>query len=314
MNAKLSKSVNQAKKFIKKYSPEILTGVSIVSGIAATVWACKKTLDVEKEIAPVKEELDAIRNEAAEAETKPEAKELIKVYGKGAKVVAKNYGGPIGLGLLSIISNGVSTGISRAQINTIEAAAIVLSTKFANYRQNVVEDQGEDKDYMYYHDLKEETVEKVVEDPETGKKKKTKEKVLLKKKPNGLSDLAIEFGPGNPNWNESPMVVRSFLECVEKYANNIYALNSTDEYFMDKIYDALGYEKQDLNKIQRRAARVMGWSKKQNPNKRISIGIFEPINDRANEAADSNDSRGEAVFWLDFNIDGYIDEDYESIK
>lgn len=306
MKVDLSKNLKQVKRLVKKYSPEILTGVAIVTGVTGAVLACKRTLDLNESLSPIKEEIENLKNEAEANDEAVDSKELTKLYFKAAKVVTKTYREPVALGAIAIISAGSACGIARKEDTRKAAALILLQNSFRNYRDAVIEDQGEEKDYMYYHGLKKEKIDVVEEDPETGKKKKVKKEVLTKRR--GLEDYSVIFGPNSKEWVESPSINQSKLKAIEKYANEKLARDG--EYWLGDLYTAIGLEKNQLTKFQREAARVVGWSRAINPNTHIEIGIFEPINDRANEAVKENNEFGENVFILGFNVDGYIVDAY----
>lgn len=301
MKVNFTKNLNQAKRFIKKYSPEILTGVAIISGVAGSVLACKRTLDLNENIAPIKDEIEEIKSQEV-----VDSKKLTQAYVKAGKAIVKTYRDPVALGAVAILAAGSACGIARHEDTKKAAALILLQNSFRNYRDAVIEDQGEEKDYMYFNGLKKEKIDVVEEDPETGKKKKVKKEVLTKRR--GLEDYSVMFGPNSSEWVESPSLNQSRLKAIEKYANDQLEING--EYWLGDLYKQIGLEKNQLSKFQREAARVVGWSKAINPNSHITIGIFEPVNDRANEAVDENNEYGENVFILGFNVDGYIVDAY----
>lgn len=292
--------------FIKKHSPEILTVVGIVSGAAGIGVAIKNTLDLEDNLNPVMDDINEIKCKA-EAENLPvDKKQLTKSYCKAVGVVAKTYAPAMALEACSIVCILSANGIMRKRNAGLIAAYTMLDETFKKYRSNVVDELGEEKDYDFLHDLKNEKIEVVETDPETGKEKKKKETVKVKC---GLSPYSVIFESGNINHTDIPSLNQSFIVGVENNVNDY--CRDHGKIFMDKIYTMLGYEDDMLSKKQKEACRTMGfvWDYNKDPReKQISFHIFDKINDRALLAANHNVHDGESVFILDFLPELIIDD------
>lgn len=302
---KIKKLLKDTEHVLKKYSPEILTVVGIASGAAGMVVAVKKTLDLNEKISPVKEEIEEIKMEAEIEEIVVDRKRLTKAYGKGALVLAKTYAIPVALEACSVCCILAANGIMRKRNAGLVAAYTLLQGDFKRYRDNVVAEFGEEKDYDLYHDLVTEKVETIEEDPETGKKKKVKKEVKVK---NGLTPYSVLFDERNLNHTDCPSLNMSFINGVELYINQ--QCKAKGKIFLSEIYDQLGYDDDMLNEKQRLAARIMGkvWDYDNVCDKQISFHVFDKINNRALEAAEHNDSNGENVFILDFDVNDILDD------
>lgn len=303
---KIKKLLKDTEHVLKKYSPEILTVVGIVSGAAGMVVAVKKTLDLNEKIAPVKEEIEEIKMEAEIEEVAVDRKQLTKAYGKGALVLAKTYAIPVALEACSVCCILAANGIMRKRNAGLVAAYTLLQGDFKRYRDNVVAEFGEEKDYDLYHDLITEKIEEIEEDPETGKKKKVKKEVKVKK---GLTPLSVIIDSSNPNYVDSPSLMMSFLKANEMFINQ--RCKAETEIWLSDIYDAIGVDRSTLSKDQRMASRKCGyrWDETNPSDHQISFHIFDKINERAIDAALRNDDNGEAVFIVDFDLPNILDDD-----
>lgn len=303
---KIKKLLKDTEHVLKKYSPEILTVVGIVSGAAGMVVAVKKTLDLNEKIAPVKDEIEEIKMEAEIEEVTVDRKQLTKAYGKGALVLAKTYAIPVALEACSVCCILAATGIMRKRNAGLVAAYTLLQGDFKRYRDNVVAEFGEEKDYDLYHDLITEKVETIEEDPKTGKKKKVKKEVKVKK---GITPYTVIFDESNPNYTDCPSLNASFIKGVELYINQ--QCKAKGKIFLSDIYEQLGYDDKMLNNEQRLAARVCGkkWDYDDVSDRQIKFNWFEDtLNVRALAAVDDNDIYGEAVFFIDFDVDDILDD------
>lgn len=151
-----------AKNWTVKHSPELLLGLSIGSGIAATVTGCIATKKMEDVNAKHKEliellhergEMDVESTNSSEAtkykDTPEYRRELTKEYGRYSIDIVKTWAPCVGLTALSATSALGSFKIVNHRLLVAETAFTGLSKFIEDYRANVVEDQGEEKDLYY---------------------------------------------------------------------------------------------------------------------------------------------------------------------
>ena len=161
----------------KKYSPEILIGVGVVSLVTSTVIACKATLRVE-EVLDEMADKKALINEASERDLPDYTK---KDYDKDITIVAvqtgvklaKLYGPAAILGTFGVGCILGSHNIMQKRNVAIVAAYNAATKAFTEYRNRVISDVGEDKDREYRYGIKKKKIS-VSEVGEDGKKKKVK--------------------------------------------------------------------------------------------------------------------------------------------
>lgn len=216
---------------IKAQSPQILLGVGIVGITAATVLACKKTL----EIGPMLDDhADII--EATKHKHPDNKKKLTRAYIDAGVDLIKAYSIPAIIGVISIgcIVKGHKTLVDR---NTALVGAYkLLESGYRRYRSRVVDEYGEEMDKMFYHNLRKEDIE-VEED---GKKKKLKNVDTLDTSENPL-EISYDrvFDESNPNWTGHPDMDIMFLKQTQNWANE--CLNARGFIFLNDVYRELGF-------------------------------------------------------------------------
>ena len=289
---------------LRKHSPEILTGVGIVGGIAATVFACKATTKAQDILADTKDQIEAVHtvmeDETIDEETysqEDSKKDLTIIYAQTGVKLFKVYAPAIALGVLSIVSILASNNIMRKRNVALAAAYTVVDNAFKEYRGNVVERFGKEVDRELRYNLKAEEVTETIED-ENGKKKKVK-KTIYKLPENGIvSGYARIFDAGNPQWENSPSLNLAYLKCAQEYFN--LKLQQEGRLPLNEVYKYLGYR-------QTKEGQVVGWKYKDNNEDGDNFVDFGFMNDEAFM------SGREASVVLDFNVDGYILDEFEEL-
>ena len=272
---------------VAKHSPEILLGAGIISGVAATVVACKATLKADDILDAHKEQMEKI-NEAAELgdenyTEKDKKKDTALAYGKTFGEFVKLYAPAIGLGALAIGCVCASYGIMRKRNLALTAAYGELLRKYMNYRENVKSKYGEDVDREMVYANSETTVE-------TDKDGNVSD--ISVGEPTG-SPYARFFDASCPNWEKSPEYNLTFVTQVQEKFNN--RLRSKGHVFLNEVYDALGFERTS-------AGAVVGWVWNGEGDNYIDFGII----DCTKEANRRFVNGLENVIYLDFNVDGVI--------
>lgn len=297
----LSKFAGRSGLVLKKYSPEILLVAGIVGAVGSTVLACRATLKVEGVLLKHRQNLDKINDTwtmvenktipFAEYTDKDHKKDTALVYVQTGLEFVKLYGPALSLGALSIASLVGGHGIMKSRNVALVAAYKAVEESFSAYRKRVVEELGEDKDYIYRHGLKVDQVTENVVD-ESGKSKKVKKEVLSKGDTNGYSMYAVFYDDGCKQWTKNPEYNLMYLKSQQNYFNDI--LKTRGHVFLNEVYDALGVPRT-------KAGSVVGWVIGDGDNF-IDFGIFDPDKKKSREFVNGY----ERVILLDFNVDGVI--------
>lgn len=294
----LPKGVHRAALVARKFSPEILTGLGIVSGIGCVVSACRATLKVndildEHEQAKTDIETALIVNPREYSQSDAKRDNAIATVQTAGHIV-KNYAPAIGLGAVSVTCVLGAHGILSKRNAALSAAYSLIQGKFQDYRGRVRQELGEAKDKQFYYGLKAQEVTVEETNPETGRKKKVKKEILVKD-PSGYSKYAKCFDEGSPRWEADPELNLLFLRCQQNYANDL--LHSRGHVFLNEVYDALGIPRTS-------EGAVVGWvlSKDGSTDNFIDFGIYSIENQMAADFVNGYESN----IWLDFNVDGLI--------
>lgn len=302
ITAKATKIASRGGLLLKKYSPEILLTVGIVGTVGGAILACRATLRVEEvldehnaKVSKVKECWAKVEDGEISIENysqKDYKKDLTVIYTQTTVEFIKLYGPAVTLGMASIACILGGHNIMRKRNVALMAAYKAVEEGFAAYRQRVIEDQGEEKDYMYKHGFKAEQVVETVVD-EDGKSHKVKKTVLVKTDPNQVSQYARFFDESCREWCSTPEYNRMFLQSQQNYFNN--ALIAKGHLFLNEVYEALGMPHSP-------AGAVVGWILSKDGNNFVDFGLFDGNRDKVRDFINGN----EPSILLDFNVDGVI--------
>lgn len=237
----LSKVTGRTGLVCKKHSPEILVVVGIAGIVGSAILACKATLKVEEVLDEHKVKIDKIEYAhdnigEVEYDEKDYKRDLTVTYVQTGVDFAKLYGPAIILGMASIGCIIGGHGILKKRYVAGMAAYQAMEEGFKAYRKRVVDELGEEKDYMFKHGLTSETVTDVEID-EDGKPKKVKKEKLVED-PNGLSVYAKFFDESCTQWSKTPEYNLMFLKTQQDYHNQM--LQARGHVFLNEVYDALG--------------------------------------------------------------------------
>lgn len=292
---------------VKKYSPEILTAVGIVTFIGTIVVACKQTTKAGDILDEHKKAMDEIK-EAKELADKDELidrngnhinysveevkSDKIGTWSKTGVEFGKLYLPVIALGTISLSCFLVANRIMKTRYLGAVAAFNALSDAFDRYRERVREDGGVDLDRRYMYGTSQNKID-VVEVDENGKQHKHKEiaEDINSEYPLG-SPYAKFFDESCPDWDESPEINGLFLKAREAQANKI--LNERGHLFLNEVYDLLGIQRTSIGAL-------VGWVKGLGDDK-VSFGL-ENIGSQATRRFVNG---LESVVLLDFNVDGIM--------
>ena len=295
MNAEVIKVVGtrllgRSALLLKKFAPEILTGIGIVGGVTAAVMGAKATNKIEEALAD-SNKLIANRKEYREMTSLEEypqrdyQKDLTIAYGFKFGAVIRTYGPAISLGVASIGCILAGHGMLVKRNAALIAAYNAVDAAFKAYRSRVVEEYGEEKDRMFYHGVREETVE-----VEGTNGKKSKQKTIVHD-PNHPSMYARTFAEGNPDWQPNIETNIFRLKLKQTYLNDM--LHTRGHLFLNEAYDELGFERTP-------AGSQVGWFIGQDSDCYVDLGIADLIADPWAAKTEN------ASVVVDFNVDGVM--------
>lgn len=197
---------------IKQKSPEILTGVSIATGIGSLVFGVIAGTKIQAIIDDFKAEIQACQ-ELHKDEPGDIGREMTRIYARYLGKIAALFAPAVGLQAASIISMLSAKKIVDGRLAVATSAYAALSTTFNEFIEKFKEKYGEEAYYdLRYGDRCEEYVSV---DQETGDATLTKKpRVDLEEDTNVI---LIEKGK-HPFWmhNEDPSSVLGMLQAIEK--------------------------------------------------------------------------------------------------
>lgn len=288
----------------KKHSPEILMTAGIVGTVASAVMACKATTKLNNILEESKENIDKIHNYVetegfSEKYTEEDSKkDLTIVYTQTGVKLAKLYAPAVILGAVSIgaIVNGHNILCKR---NLALATAYKAVDKgFKDYRGRVVERFGKELDHELKYNIKAKDVKETVTN-EDGTES-TVNKTVNATTDRDISEYAKFYDDGCTGWCKDPEHNLMFLRRQQDYANE--RLQSKGYLFLNEVYDMLGIPKTQ-------AGQVVGWVyNEKNPTgaNYVDFGIYDIYNEKARDFVNGY----ERSILLDFNVDGYILDEF----
>lgn len=275
---------------VQKYSPEILTGLGIAGVVTSGVLASRATL----KLSPILEERDNHLKNIKElrADADPEVhypaelaqKDTAKVHIRAGIDILKLYGPALTLGALSIVSIVSATGIMRKRNLAVVAAYKTVEQAFAEYRERVAEEIGEEKELDIYR----------VRNVEEREDEMTGKKVKVGTQNTDISPYARLFDELSGHWSDEGDYNYVFIKAIEQRFNE--RLHARGHVFLNEVYDALDIPRS-------REGQVVGWFRG-NGDDFIDFGMYDPQDQKKVEFV-----RGyEHSILLDFNVDGVIDD------
>lgn len=299
LTEKLTRKYNSAKMTIIKHSPEILVAAGITGTVAATVLACRATLQIETVLAERNETIEKIKS-VREDESIPEEKysqedmnkdlQLIKV--QTAVKIAKLYAPAVVLGALSISMIIKSHDILNKRNIGLAAAYAGVDQAFNDYRERVKERFGEEVERELHYDIRKEEVEHENEDGTTTNK--TVE--VMDNDPSRYSPYARFFDSSSGAWDKDPEYNLLFLKKQQDSANDM--LKARGYLFLNDVYRMVGLQPS-------KAGQIVGWVyDEENPigDNYVDFGIYDLHSSITRDFVNGFEN----VILLDFNVDGNI--------
>lgn len=282
----------------KKHSPEVLIGLGIAGGVTAAVMACKATRKLDEVMDEHNNAMCVIEpvlnSTLDEAERKKIKKHKANQCLKTGVSVAKLYAPSIGIGVASVACILGSYGIIHKRNVALAAAYSILNDRFSGYRDRVRDEFGDEKDKELYFGTHKEVIE-IEQVGKNGKTKKVKETVNVGN-PYQMSQYAVCFDDSSRNWENDPFYNKMFLTNMQNLANDKLRLNG--HLFLNEVYDMLGIPRTP-------DGCVVGWVYDPNDENRdnyIDFGMFNIYNENSRDFVNGYES----CVWLDFNVDGCI--------
>ena len=273
-----------------KKSPTIML-VGGLLGMGGTIFlACRATLKCEETVEIAKEKFDMIEVAWEKSEAgllrdpyteKDKNKDKLVAYVQTGVAFIKLYGPPV---LLCLVSVGLIVGghnVLQKRNVALMAAYKAVSEAFKAYRKRVVEEHGEQADFMYKNNIRAVDITEEVD----GKPVTT---TVLKKgvKTDG-GMYARTFNDENSEWTGTRMYNEMFLVQQQNWVNDL--LHVRGHVFLNEVYDRLGFDRST-------AGAVVGWVDNKDHTKKIDFGVEEFCKVYNTDGG----------IELDFNVDGVI--------
>lgn len=285
-----SRQIARSVLVLKKNSPHLFFAGGLAGSIASTILACRATLKLESTLGEINEDIKAVklRKEnpslaviGRDYTERDYIQDLMFVYGRTVKRMAKLYGPSV---LLGVASTGALTG-SHVQMtrrnSALTATGVALAKAYDEYRERVREEIGEDKELELHQAL---VKTQITVD---GKK----QNVLVPGDPSTWPPFSRVFDQNSSQWQKETELNHMYIKSQEIYANHL--LNARGHVFLNEMYDVLGLPRS-------KEGAIVGWVLNgENSNNYISFGLDAPVNARFVDYMEP-----EAL--LDFNVDGII--------
>lgn len=288
-NAKtgITRGCGKAMLVAKKYAPEALLVVGGVAAVGCVVVACKETLKIEPILDNHETEMKEIEEAHKENPKSKEAKkERFNVTVDTSIKLVKLYAPAAGLGIIAAGCIVSSHNILHRRYLGMVAAYECLDKAFKNYRQNVIVDQGKEKDEQYAHSVF------TIGDKDDG--------IIFDSDADydriGCSGYAKLFDEvSSIQWQDDACMNYVFLKSVQSQANEI--LHARGYLFLNEVYDMLGLRSSYMTRLDTYAGQIVGWRDDKLHSKFVDFGFEKNL--------DFVSGRESSVL-LDFNVDGNI--------
>lgn len=262
---------------LNHHSPTILAGVAVVGVVTTAVLAVKSSSKVDQITADHEAMVEEIRDTTPmDAQTR----EMARAFFLTGVKLTHAFLPAIVSGAATITCIVGSNRISTKRYLAMAAAYKGLEETFANYRNRVIEEYGEEKELALSgpRKIERETVD------ENGNKIKEVDIVS-----GTVSQYARVFEKGNVNWQYSRDVNDLFLRGQQSYFNDVLRIKG--HVVLNDIYNALGFPATA-------EGYVVGWVWEGDGDNFVDFGL-----DKGIEMA--FDGGG---IPLDFNVDGFIND------
>lgn len=222
--------VRVSKRAIHKHGPMVASVLSTFATVGGTVWACKKTLEVQ----PV---VEAYKLERSMLEDK---KEIRKSYLSEAGFLAKEYAGPAAtLVGGEALKYGAVHSMKRT-IGELTLGIAALQTQVNDLKKDIYGKMGDEKADKLTRGIVDE------EDPND----ETCEPNIYQPRIKGLSPYAVIFDENHPWWKEDPLYRKHNFEQVMATINDALVMRNSNErkpvVLVNELYEHLHYKDTEL--------------------------------------------------------------------
>lgn len=239
--------------------------------------------------------LDEAKEAIEKANKEEDAKAVREAKVSAAGKVTKAYIPSILIGGASIALVLGGTSIIHKRYSTALLAASLIDTQYTAYRNNVIDELGEEADFRFRTGAKKETI-KEKETGKDGKKKTVNKDVNVIDDDISEASYAVIFNDKNaPNvFDRNDRVMNlDKIRFAESYANDI--LHARGHIFLNEVYDELGVRHTT-------AGQLVGWLDK-NKYGELATGD-DYVTFTVMEIYHAGDPVPEMV--INFNVDGLI--------
>lgn len=280
--------VNKSILYLKKYSPQILTGIGVGGFAATVVLAAKETLEVQPILDDHKVFIEHHEEmyEKGEIDKKEFGKNNLSVWFDTSKKIARLYAPAVGTGVLTLTCFLGSHKIMSQRNVALVAAYNALDGVYSRYREEVRMSIGEEEDRELF--------QRAVANPEvTPRDERSQydeenENYLPK-----ISQYAKYFDWNSSLYDDDADTNKTLLMYKERYLNDLLA--SRGHVFLNDVYDEL-----DIPRT--KAGAVVGWlyDYKEEGDGYIDLGIFQEVN------AEAINGVTRSRWLLDPNVEGVV--------
>lgn len=196
---------------LKTYGPEICTGISIVSGVGAVIASGIAGSKVEAVLDAGQKRKDEVIEKHKKLGTvgsKEYQRDIRRVTAGVWKEMVKLFGPTAALELLSIASSLGGRHMLRKENAALAASAAAIGRAYDQYRQNVIADQGKEKDAEYAGPQ----TKDILEMSEDGQAPR----VVRRGAGPGANPFGILIDKNNVHWQRDPHSMITFLKWQEK--------------------------------------------------------------------------------------------------
>lgn len=257
----ISNMLKVGKKIIVKHSPKILLAVGIGSGVGATVAGCVAMTKMDPILANHKEKLDDIHAKKGKIEENAYNKSLTKEYIRYSGDIGKTWGPCAFLTVASIACTLGCYGIMSKKLSAVTSAFALISSKFDEYRENVIADAGEEKDKYYISNgaiKSQKALEKKVGDKKLAEKIAKGEIQTIDRSVDCIFRYAFnEDNVAKEHYSTNPGYNLQFLLSKQEYFD--YMLNKNGFVLLTDVYQALGLSCCRLWE-EMKEGRIYGWT------------------------------------------------------
>lgn len=238
----------------KKYSPELLMAAGVVGFVGTVVAASGATLKANELLKEKKHKMNVAEENFKEDQesdestfTEEDLKQVkVHLHIQYSKELVKTYLPAFTLGVLSVSAMLGAHNIMKKRNVAAMAAYKIVESQFAEYRDRVVGDVGEDKDREYRYGKAEDTKIVKHKDADGNVEKQTTRNI----DPNKVGGYEFYFGPDYSKYVIPGMDVYTWLKAQQVYLTQ--QLRSRGHLFLNEVLDALGLDR-------RADGQLIGW-------------------------------------------------------